>query len=122
MTRRLAVAESLSLALLRRQQRSARTRYEPDAPASESMVGPGNSLAGASGSYLTFFLASVIMCLFVVASGGCSPFEPPPRSPTPEQDPARYEQARRAEERAKQQNQDAERILMKKRHKQLPVK
>jgi hypothetical protein len=67
-------------------------------------------------------LSFALMGLLVVASGGCSPAEPPPWSPTPEQDPERYERARRAEEQAKGRNQEAEKILMKKRHTTLPIK
>jgi hypothetical protein len=68
------------------------------------------------------FLFLALMGLLVIAAGGCSPAEPPSLSPTPEQDPERHERARRAEEQAKRRNQEAEKILMKKRHTKLPVK
>jgi hypothetical protein len=67
-------------------------------------------------------LSLALTGLFLAASGGCGPAAPPPWSPTPEQDPARYDQARRAEDHAKRRNQEAEKILMKKRHVTLPRK
>jgi hypothetical protein len=63
-----------------------------------------------------------LACLPVAAAGGCNDPAPAVMSPTPEEDPERFEQARHAEEQAKRQNQEAERILMKKRRITLPVK
>lgn len=67
-------------------------------------------------------LALGLACWLAAAAGGCNDPAPAVRSPTPEQDPERYERARRAEEQAKRRNQEAERILMKKRHTAFPVK
>ncbi len=56
-------------------------------------------------------------CLTFGASGGCGPpAAAPPMSPTPEQDPLRYEQARQAEAEAKRRNREAEEILLKRSH------
>lgn len=63
-----------------------------------------------------------LACLLIVAIVGCGGPSPAPMSPTPEQDPARYEQARAADEKAKQRMQEAERLLMKKSRTQIPVK
>jgi hypothetical protein len=52
---------------------------------------------------------------------GCSPAAPPSLSPTPEQDPTRYEQARRAAEQARQKNREAERTFMKLNRNPLPA-
>ena len=67
---------------------------------------------------LSVALTGLLLGSFV----GCGPAEPPPWSPTPEQDPDRYEQARSAEEQAKRRNQEAEKLLMKKRRLNLPGK
>jgi hypothetical protein len=67
-------------------------------------------------------LAFGLACLLAAAAGGCNESAPAVLSPTPEQDPDRYEHVRRAEEQAKHRNQEAERILMKKRRTTFPVK
>jgi hypothetical protein len=64
----------------------------------------------------------MLMCLLAAAAGGCEPSAPPPLSPTQEQDPARYEQSRLAEDEARRKNAEAEKILMKKRRSALPTK
>jgi hypothetical protein len=63
-----------------------------------------------------------LMCLLAAAAGGCEPSAPPPLSPTQEQDPARYELARLAEDEARRKNVEAEKVLMKKRRSALPAK
>jgi hypothetical protein len=63
-----------------------------------------------------------LTCLLAFMAVGCNPNAPAAFSPTPEQDPVRYEQARRADKAASQKNQDAEKALMKMRHRGMPSK
>jgi hypothetical protein len=70
---------------------------------------------------LAKFLSLGLACLICGAMAACDPPQSPSSSPTPEQDPTRHEQARRAEQEARRKSQEAERILLKKRRSPLPV-